>query len=168
MDLNKLNATHVTHSAVVVMHELSTDSLILTKRSEHLRHHPGEVCFPGGRHEPQDSSLYHTALRELDEELHISSQRVTLVRQLAIERTLLGAIIHPWFVTIESINPFVMNKAEVAEVIHIPLVEARRKSNYKLMTVERAGFNFKSWEFIAHAAGVWGVTARIMRQLIIV
>lgn len=166
MDLNKLNAMHVTHSAVVVMHELSTDSLILTKRSEHLRHHPGEICFPGGRYEPHDHTLYHTALRELDEELNINSQRITLVKQLAIERTLLGAIIHPWFVTIDTINPFVMNKAEVAEVIHIPMLEARRKNNYKLVTVERAGFKFKSWEFIAHEAGVWGATARIMRQLI--
>jgi len=51
MDLNKLLDSESIQSAVMVMHELVTDSLILTKRSNQLRLHPGEICFPGGKQE---------------------------------------------------------------------------------------------------------------------
>ena len=102
MDLNKIK--HFVHSGVIVLYERSSDSIILTKRSEHLKHHPGEVCFPGGVWENGDANLYATALRELNEELGIEPSRVSLIKELTIERTLLGAIIHAWFASIESIN----------------------------------------------------------------
>ena len=69
-----INKTQV-HSAVLVLHELATDSLVLTKRSNKLRHHPGEICFPGGIWENQDENLYATALRELNEELGIEAKQ---------------------------------------------------------------------------------------------
>lgn len=153
------------HSAVLVLHDLSSDSLILTKRSEHLRHHPGEISFPGGHWEEQDKSLYATALREVYEELGIESSRITMIKELRIEETLLGSIIHPWLTEIETINPFKLNPNEVTDVIAIPVSQANKADNYKSILFERNGYKFKSWKYIPTKEVIWGATARIMMQL---
>lgn len=166
MDLNNLNDKSPVHSAVMVLHDLSIDSLILTKRSENLRNHPGEICFPGGLKEKEDKDLYSTALRELNEELGIPAERVTLVRELEPEQTLLGTIIHPWFATIQSIYPYYLNIGEVSSLICINMSLVTRKENYKELNIEKNGHKFKSCHFIYHEEYVWGATARIMQQLI--
>ncbi len=163
MDLNKIK--HFVHSGVIVLYERSSDSIILTKRSEHLKHHPGEVCFPGGVWENGDANLYATALRELNEELGIEPSRVSLIKELTIERTLLGAIIHPWFASIESINPYHLNTLEVSVLIKLPLSHIQDPKNYQEITVDREGFKFKSLQFMGHSEFIWGATARIMWQL---
>jgi len=167
MDLNEFKAIELVHSSVMVMHELSSDSLILTKRSEHLRTHPGEVCFPGGAWETTDQSLYDTALRELYEELGITADRITLVKELKIEKTLLGEIIHPWFATIESISPYRINTQEVSYLIAIPMSLAQDPQNYRDFIVKRYARQFISCEFIANKELVWGATAKIMKQLVL-
>lgn len=48
MDLNEIKGKKLAHSGVVVLYEQLSDSLILTQRSDKLRAHPGEICFPGG------------------------------------------------------------------------------------------------------------------------
>jgi len=77
-------------TAVILLHEQETDSLILTRRHENLREHPGEFCFPGGRKDKTDPDLWYTALRELHEELGIEAQRVKQIKALSPEDTLLG------------------------------------------------------------------------------
>src|SRR5690242_524607 len=119
MDLNKPSVDEPIYSAVMVLHELSTDSLVLTKRSNELLHHPGEICFPGGKQEAKDENLYVTALRELHEELGITADRITLIKKLLIERTLLGTIIQPWFASIQSIRPYYQNPQEVTALVFI-------------------------------------------------
>lgn len=163
MDLN--NTKEWTHSGVIALHERSSDRLVLTKRTEHLRRHPGEVCFPGGVWDEGDEHFYATALRELNEELGIDSSRVTLIKELDNERTLLGSVIHPWLADIDSIQPFNLNDAEVATLILIPLTLVKDSKNYKEIMIERGGFKFKSVQFTAHSEFIWGATARIMWQL---
>lgn len=162
MDLNEFKE----HSAVMVLYERSSDSLILTKRSESLRSHPGEVCFPGGGWEPGDLDLYATALRELYEELGITADRVTLIKELKIQTTLLGNIIHPWFASIESVIPYHLNVNEVVRLVLIPMPLVQSVKNYKEIVVEQGNFCFKSCEFIFNDDWVWGATAKIMKQLI--
>ncbi|WP_298624980.1 CoA pyrophosphatase [uncultured Legionella sp.] len=167
MDLNKITKDELIHSAVIVLHELNTDSLILTKRSEHLRSHPGEISFPGGLWEEHDNNYYDTALRELNEELGVSRDRVTLIKELTPEPTLAGVIIHPWLGTIESINPYVLNTYEVTSLVVVPMEQVHQRKNYRKIRIERSGFQFITWEFIPKNDYIWGATARIMKQLII-
>lgn len=164
MDSKKDNI--LVHSAVIVLHELSTGSLILTKRSEQLRAHPGEICFPGGSWEEGDENLYATGLRELYEELGIQADRVTFIRELITQQTLLGSIIHPWFASIESVEPYRLNPNEVTRLITVPMSLVQDKKNYKDVIVERRGFKFKSCEFVYKDDWIWGATAKIMKQLV--
>lgn len=166
MDLDNTNKTTAVQSAVIVLHELSTDSLILTRRNEQLRHHPGEISFPGGVREEQDQSLYDTAVRELHEELNISKDRLMPVKALEAERTLTGILIYPWLATIHTIEPYTMNIQEVSSIVSVPFNLVKQAKNYRNIIVERRGFHFKSCQFIPFEGKIWGATARIMKQLI--
>lgn len=154
-------------SAVLILHELATESLILTKRAAHLLHHPGEVCFPGGRWEPGDADLYATALRETKEELGISSSRITYLQQMNRESTLLGAIIQPWFASIDTLEPCELNPREVDLIIRVPKIEVECPVYYRDLYLNRGSMRIKSLEFIAHSERIWGATARIMKQFVV-
>lgn len=166
MDLNKTKKNVPVHSAVMVLRELSTDSLVLTKRNEHLHHHPGEISFPGGVWEEQDHTLYDTALRELYEELSISEDRLIPVKALEVESTLSGIVIYPWLAHIESIHPYKLNIQEVSSLVSIPFSLVKEAENYRDITIERYGLHFNSCQFIPYEGMIWGATARIMKQLI--
>lgn len=166
MGLNDLNKKKFIHSGVIVLHEHVSDSLILTQRSNQLRAHPGEICFPGGTWEEGDKSFYDTALRELSEEMGIAADRVCLVKKLKTEQTLLGRIIYPWYACIESIIPFHLNTKEVSRIIAIPMPLVQDEKNYRDFFIEQEGQQFKTSEFTANRDWVWGATARIMKQLV--
>lgn len=155
-----------TVSAVILMHDLLLDALVLTKRSKYLRTHPGEISFPGGIREEVDANLYETGLRELNEELGISRDRVSLVRSLEQETTLLGTIIHPWMVEIKSTEPYQLNKDEVSSLLFVPISLVTDPANYREITIEHKGMHFKTQSFIPENGIIWGATARIMMQLI--
>ena len=168
MDLKQLKEKFPGLSAVMVLHERASDSLILTKRSDHLRAHPGEVSFPGGGWEEGDDTLYATALRELHEELGISAERVILIQELKPQATLLGSVIYPWYASIESIDPYVINPDEVERLIKIPMTLVQSAENYRDVVVDRGGHKFKSCEFVCDKDWVWGATAKIMKQLVLI
>jgi 8-oxo-dGTP pyrophosphatase MutT (NUDIX family) len=152
-------------AAVIVLHEKETDSLILTERSCHLRDHPGEICFPGGRWEEGDNTLYDTALRELQEELGIDSVRVQLQKLLKTEQTLSGYLIHPWLAFIDTISPYQINPLEVTNILRLPMSEVYKRANYQQIRVQRQGLEIVTYQFLAEHHVVWGATARIMMQL---
>lgn len=153
-------------SAVVVLHDESSDSLILTKRSLNMRRHPGEICFPGGGWESHDQDLWSTALRELHEELGIENTRVELIKALHPEKTLIGTIIYPWLASIPQLNPFKMNENEVAGILTLPMKDVVIADNYQDVIIKKRGYSIKSCQFKpSNAHFVWGATARIMKQL---
>lgn len=157
MNLNK--------AAVIVLHEKKSDSIILTERTINLRHHPGEICFPGGSWQIDDKNLYETALRELQEELGVEPNRVRLKKQLQIEQTPSGFLIQPWRASIEDLSPFKINEEEVNRIIWLPMARVFERSNYKKLVIERKGIKISTHQFIDEAHFIWGVTARIMMQL---
>lgn len=152
-------------AAVMVVHDLMTDSIILTLRSNSMPDHPGEVSFPGGRFHPSDQSLLHTALRELNEELGINETRLFNIREMREEITLSGYRIYPWYAQIESIDPLQIDSREVAEVFTLPFTEVKKSSNYKSIEVRRANVFVKTLGYQFSEKMIWGATARIMRQL---
>ncbi|WP_045105964.1 NUDIX hydrolase [Legionella hackeliae] len=166
MELENLDKASLQNAAsVLVLHDLSNNSLILTQRSLHLKHHPGEICFPGGRWQKGDSSLLDTALRELQEELNIAASRIKSPRMMKPELTLTGFLIYPWFAEIESLIPYTPDPNEVLDVLNLPLRDVKKRSHYQEMIVSRGGIKVKTWKFTVSNHFIWGATARIMKQL---
>lgn len=153
------------HAAVMVLYDKTADALVLTQRSAQLKNHPGEISFPGGQMQEGDSDSYHTALRELQEELGIAANRIIDPLAMAIEHTLTGFVIHPWFAKIEQLQPYYLDQHEVAAVFTLPFKEVCKAENYQIIEIERQGFRIKTLQYRADERFIWGATARIMQQL---
>lgn len=151
-------------AAVIVLFEEKSKSLLLTIRNPFLRSHPGEICFPGGGWQEEDRSLQDTGLRELHEELGITADRVRLICPMEKEHTLTGYIIHPWFASVNSIEPFTLNAAEVSELFMLPIDQICIQANYQEIEFKKGGLTFKTIRFLHESKFVWGATARIMHQ----
>lgn len=157
---------NIKESAVLVLKETQSDSLILTKRSDSLRVQPGEICFPGGVREAQDKDLYATALRELEEEIGISFERIQLIRSLAQDQSVFHSVIYPWYARIDTIEPYQINHSEVDTIIKVPMREVLKQENYENRAVQKYGIEFETTIFKGNRHFIWGVTARIMKQLL--
>ncbi|WP_354623809.1 CoA pyrophosphatase [Psychromonas sp. MME2] len=87
----------------------------------HLRHHPGQISFPGGKHEASDNSLLDTALRETEEEIGILQGQVDIFGRLPSLSTISGFTINPYLGFIDSDYQLSIDKQEVRSVFEVPL-----------------------------------------------
>ena len=96
-------------------------TVLLTRRTEHLHHHAGQISFPGGRIEESDSSPEDAALRETEEEIGLTRHHIEVIGRLGIYRTRTGFEITPvvgWVTPPFDLAP---DRFEVAEVFEVPL-----------------------------------------------
>ncbi|MGH2911963.1 MAG: NUDIX hydrolase [Solirubrobacteraceae bacterium] len=142
--------------------------IVLTKRRADLRRHAGEIAFPGGRRDSQDSNLQETALRETEEEIGLKRADLTVVG--ALKRTSTFATnysIHPFVALLEgepSTRAWSASEHEVAAVLEPSLAEVRAARGRT--TVERRGFVFETDAYMFDGQIVWGATARIIEDLL--
>ena len=145
--------------------ERETLSVLLTKRASHLKHHPGQVSFPGGRYEKNDHSLTQTALRESEEEIGLKAEQVKVFGRLPLYRTISHYEITP-FVGMVS-EPFVWDpdKNEVEEIFEVPLTFLLEDSNYHIETVSRGNETRQVYFIFWEGHTIWGATASILKTL---
>lgn len=154
-------------AAVLVPVWLRADGprIILTKRSSHLKHHPGQVAFPGGKIDPTDASPEAAALRESCEEIGLSPQKVTLLGRLPFHETVTGFTITPVLATVAADFVPVPEAGEVEEVFDVPLDHLLNPARYR---IERRLWRGQWRHYYAVPWGpyyIWGATARILRGL---
>ena len=99
--------------ALVVRQQQQHAELLLSRRSGALRHHPHQICFPGGRQDAADCDLWTTAERECEEELGISRGRLNCVARLPAHLTRSGYVFQPY-----KGEPEVVETKENLEVAH--------------------------------------------------
>ena len=139
--------------------------VILTKRSSHLKHHPGQVAFPGGKIDPTDASPEAAALRESCEEIGLSAEKVTLLGRLPSHETVTGFTITPILATVAADFIPEPEAGEVEEVFDVPLGHLLSPSRYR---IERRLWRGQWRHYYAVPWGpyyIWGATARILRGL---
>ncbi len=139
--------------------------VVLTKRASTLRHHPGQIAFPGGRRDPGDADLAATALREAREEIGLPPRAVRLLGALPGHETVTGYQITPYLA--EITEPFVPRPepGEVAEIFAAPLAHVLDPANFR---VERRLWRGDWRHYYIVPWGpyyIWGATARILRGL---
>lgn len=140
-------------------------SVLLTKRTDHLKDHPGQVSFPGGRVEPDDASLAHTALREAEEEIGLSPDRVEVLGYLPEYRTGTGFRITPVVAAVRPPFSVTPDAGEVAEVFEVPLDFLMNPANHRRQMIFNRG---KLRPYCAMPYGdyfIWGATAGIIVTL---
>jgi 8-oxo-dGTP pyrophosphatase MutT (NUDIX family) len=151
--------------AAVLLPLLEGERLVLTRRTEHLSRHPGEISFPGGLVHDEDADLTATALRETEEELGLAPAEVEVLGALAPVHTFVSAILIVPFVGVVSAVPvFAPSEAEIAEVLAYPLEELATAET----TVEwpRDGHVYRGFAYpMRDGNTIWGATAKILHEL---
>ncbi len=143
-------------------------SVILTLRNEGLRHHAGQVSFPGGRIEPDDAGPLAAALREAQEEISLDPQRVQPLGWLDPLATITGFRVVPLVAMVEAGTTFKPDPDEVASVFEVPLVHLLEPSNLRRTTIQFRGHPRHVLEYVTHAGGarIWGATASMLQNFI--
>lgn len=141
-------------------------TVLLTRRSETLRSHQGQISFPGGRQDPEDPCLRDTALREAEEEIGLPASVVDVIGYLDDYPTLTGFRVTP-VVGFISAPPALWRPsvAEVAEIFELPLMRALDPATYRQKTLMRDGLRLPFFEFDHGGHRVWGATAGILKAL---
>lgn len=169
-DLNKdvlPPETQLKAAAVLIAFMVRSDQveIVLTKRSSSLKHHPGQVAFPGGKHDKTDADLQATALREAEEEIRLPSQSVEIVGTLPPHQTVTGFQVTPYVGWIAQPVVFEKEAGEVAEVFSVPANHLLEIPNYR---VEGRIWQRKMRKYYTVPYGpyyIWGATARMLRAL---
>jgi 8-oxo-dGTP pyrophosphatase MutT (NUDIX family) len=139
--------------------------VILTKRASHLKHHPGQVAFPGGKVDLDDASLEACALREAWEEVGLAPDRVQILGRLPAHETVTGFTVTPILGLISDAFSPVSQVEEVEEVFTVPLAHLLDPTRY---VIERRLWRGTWRRYYAVPYGpyyIWGATARMLRGL---
>ncbi len=137
---------------------------VLTRRRADLRRHAGEISFPGGRRDPEDSDLRETALREAEEEIGLARAEVSVRGELPPVSTFVtGYLIHPFVGLIPAGRRWRASPSEVDAVLELPLGALREGRTRTRL--ERRGVSFETDAYIVGENLIWGATARILDDL---
>lgn len=156
------------HSAVLVALTDGPDGpeVLLTRRSWELRHHRGEVSFPGGRMDPGETPT-ETALREAHEEVGLAPDAVRVAGELTHLNTVVSrSYIVPKVATMPSRGELAARTMEVDRVMWVPLREFTRPDTYHSERWGDAGTSRVLHFFQLDDETVWGATAHMLVDLL--
>ncbi len=139
--------------------------ILFTRRAAHLKHHAGQISFPGGKYEASDDTLCHTALRETQEEIGIAICPSKIIGTLGQYSTITGFQVTPYIAIIDSLPPIQVDKNEVEYTFEVPLAHCISPDNFMAHTVTRKqqlhNVYFIPWQ----NTYIWGATAGMLKHL---
>lgn len=139
--------------------------LLLTLRANHLRHHPGQVAFPGGKVDATDPTLCHTALRETQEELAIPTEQIEILGRLPVVASRTGFAVTPFVGLLPANVKPRPAPGEVALSFEVPLLPLLQQDHFLPLQIKRHGEIQQIWVCDYQKHFIWGMTAGIIRQL---
>ena len=137
-------------------------NIVLTQRTAHLHDHAGQISFPGGRYEPEDTDIVATALRESFEEIGTESARIEVVGSLPNYVTVTAYEITPVVATSPP-QAFTCDPFEVADAFEVPLLHVLDDANWRRDSFLREGQHREYWAVPYQERYVWGATAGMLR-----
>ena len=163
-----LPAQQLRPAAVLVPLFLRDDEpwVLLTRRTDHLPKHAGEISFPGGGAEAEDRDLWQTALRETEEEMGIIAADVTCLGQLDDIVSVHGYLVTPYVGSFADPYPYRIDPGEIAAVIELPLRRLRDPEIYHQEDWQHQGRTVPVDFYRIGGNQIWGMTAAILKQLL--
>lgn len=168
-DLNPGTRTPIPLTAAAVLVPLvahtQTTTVLLTRRTDHLSKHPGQVSFPGGHIEADDGSPEETALRETEEETGLDRRHIDIVGRLDDYETRTGFRVTPVVAVVTPPFDLVPDPHEVADVFEVPLSFLLDPSNHHRHTREFEGRDREFFAMPYNDHFIWGATAGMLINL---
>ena len=161
------NRNELIPAAVLVLIIIRNDGLqvLLTKRNENLKHHAGQISFPGGRVDDSDRNVQHTALRETEEEVGLKPALIKIIGELDQYIVGTGYLVSPIIGVIEPPFELVKQEDEVAEIFEAPLDFLISPKNFKRYSRNFNGKTHYHFAITWENHFIWGATAGMLRNL---
>jgi len=141
-------------------------TVLLTRRTDHLKSHAGQISFPGGRAEERDSSPIETALRETEEEVGLHRRHIEIIGVLPDHATVTAYRITPVVALIEPPFTLLPDPGEVAEIFEVPLAFLMDGLNHQRREIDLPEAGRRSFYSMPYEQYfIWGATAAILRNL---
>ncbi|MBW2039044.1 MAG: CoA pyrophosphatase [Deltaproteobacteria bacterium] len=158
----------LTRAAVLLPLFLKDDSyhVLFTKRTDRVKHHKGEISFPGGISETSDEDLLATALRETHEEVGVKPEDVEIWGEMDEVVTMSNFIVSPFVGLIPYPYPFDTCSEEIEELILLPLGCFHKEG---ILAEEYRTYQDKTQLVYIYHCGrhiIWGATAKILKQFL--
>jgi len=141
-------------------------SVLLTRRTEHLSAHGGQVSFPGGRVESEDADAIAAALRETREEVGIGAELLRPFGYLDSLETISGFWVTPVVAWLDPSYHAQPDLNEVAHVFEVPLDSFLLAGNLRTLPMSFRGRPREVFEFAHDSERIWGATAAMLLNLV--
>jgi len=164
-ELEGRDEADLTPAAVLVaVTDRARPGVLLTRRTDTLRHHAGQIAFPGGRLDPGEDAVV-AALREAEEEIALPRAQVQVIGAVDRYRTVTGYTVTPVLAIVPADVPLVASEAEVASVFEVPLDFLLDPANQVEASAEWRGRTRHYYEIRWQDHRIWGATAAMIVNL---
>lgn len=140
-------------------------TVLLTQRTAHLSAHAGQISFPGGRIEEQDTDAVAAALRETEEEVGLPRELISVIGRLDTYVTGTGFEITPIVGIVDPLYTLAIDPHEVAEAFEVPLSYILDTRNHNRTERESAGRTRVFFVLPYEGRNIWGATAGMLVNL---
>ncbi len=150
---------------ILLSGEAGQERVTLTKRASGLKHHPGQIAFPGGKLDDTDPDLASAALREAEEEIGMPPDAATIIGALPCHETVTGFRVTPFIAWQHTAFTPRSEVGEVAEVFTVPFVHVLNPANFSIEGRRWRGATRRYYTVPYGPYYIWGATARMLRAL---